>query len=73
MIPIPTVWWALGYIIRLLCVAISLQAVGLFTSAHTWHDRGSLLLMAIPGLIILIVWFRRSTRAIRRLYRRVRA
>jgi hypothetical protein len=73
MTPFPAVWWLLGYVIRLLFVAISLQSLGLLVSAHTWHDRGFLALMTIPGLLILIAWFRRSSRAVRRLYRRVRA
>lgn len=73
MIPIPAVWWLLSYVIRWLCVAISIQCLGLIASAHTWHDAGFLLLMPIPGLFILIVWFHRGTRAIRRLYRRVAA
>jgi hypothetical protein len=73
MIPIPAVWWLLGYVIRLLCVAISLQALGLLASARTWDDRGFLAFMVIPGLTILIAWYRRGSRAVRRLcHRRVR-
>ncbi len=73
MIPVPAVWWLLGHMIRLLCVAISLQAFRLLVSAHTWHDRGFLALMVMPGLFILIAWFRRGSCAVRRLYRKVRA
>jgi hypothetical protein len=72
MIPIQAVWWLLGYVIRLLFVAISIQSLGLLASAHTWHDRGFLALMVIPGVFILISWYRRGSRAVCRVYRRAR-
>jgi hypothetical protein len=74
MIPMPPIWWLMSYVIRWLCVAISIQSVGLIASARIWDGAcAGLLLMSVPGLVIMGLWVRRGIRAVRRLYRWVRA
>lgn len=72
MIPIGAILWLMSYVFRLMFVAVAIQSLGLLAAAHTWHDRGFLALMVIPGALMLALWFRRGGRSACRLYRRAR-